>query len=267
MSEGHTIDAAGWSLHLYPHPAEQPWASAVLVHAMMADASYLNTLGDSLAQAGIECWRVDLRGHGASGPHADIGDWSFDDLVDKDYPAIAAWIRTQIQGRPLWLVGHSLGGLTGIAHHARHGRLFDGIVAISSGVWGFESSWLVYWQRRALMTVAGWLVRLIGRLPSRWWGNSTDEAATYWAQLVSWTKHRCWRARDGFDYHQAAQDIDVPCIGLRGSRDRLVRLSDHTELLRMPQAEFCDVADRGHMSTVRDAAEPIIKAIRRHTAS
>jgi predicted alpha/beta hydrolase len=266
VSDAILVDADGWTLHLHPHEAAEPWASAVLVHAMMVDASTLASLGDQLARAGIRCWRVDLRGHGASTPHARDADWSFDDLVDKDYPAVLRWVRDHGDDHPVWLVGHSLGGLVGIAHQGRHSRGFDGIVAISSGVWGFERGWLLHWMRRTLLNVAAVIVRVVGRLPARWWGNPTDEAATYWGQLVHWTRHRCWAAADGFDYHRGAAAIDVPCIGIRGTRDRLVVASDHAELLCMPQAEFRTVAGRGHMSATKDAAETIIEVIRHHTA-
>lgn len=267
MSGPIPIDADGWTIHMYAHTASEPIACALLVHAMMADAAYLSTLGDELAQAGIQCWRAELRGHGASRPHADEADWAFDDLVEKDYPAMVRWARSQAEGLPLWLVGHSLGGLTGVAHQARHGHVFDGIIAISSGLWGFERNWLLHWRRRALMTLASVVVRLVGRLPARWWGGGTDEAATYWGQLVHWIRHRCWTALDGFDYRAAAAGIEVPCIGIRGSGDRLVKPSDHAELLRMPQAEFRTVAGHGHMSTARAAADPIIHAIRQHPAT
>jgi predicted alpha/beta hydrolase len=255
------IDADGWPIHLFAHPVQAPWATVVLVHAMMVDARTLTHLGDQLAEAGIECWRVDLRGHGESRPHAGAGDWSFDELVDKDYKAVIAWVRGRAKDRPMWLVGHSLGGLAGLAHQGRYQAGFDGIVAISSGAWGLETQWWVHWPRRALMIFSGWIVRVLGRLPSRWWGNPTDEAASYWQQLVHWMTHRCWTARDGFDYHQATRAIEIPCIGIHGANDRLVRPADQHILLNMPHAKFLTVPNRGHMSAPRDAAPIIINAL------
>ena len=62
----------------------------------------------SLYRQGFDVWNADFRGHGRSGPHAMTGvEWSYDDIVDYDVPALVAAARTAVPNGPLVWVGHS----------------------------------------------------------------------------------------------------------------------------------------------------------------
>jgi len=112
----------------------------LLVHGVSTDRSCLDfgmerwSLAAHLARAGFECYALDLRGHGDSrpaGPGAPR-DWSFDTYLREDVPAaLEAVRRASGQDRVLW-VGHSLGGLLGIAACQVHPDRIAGLVALAA---------------------------------------------------------------------------------------------------------------------------------------
>ena len=67
---------------------------AVVLHAMMVDRRSMDRptgagLASTLASEGWEVWNADFRGHGGS----VAAQWSYDDLVLRDVPALVAAAR------------------------------------------------------------------------------------------------------------------------------------------------------------------------------
>jgi pimeloyl-ACP methyl ester carboxylesterase len=115
----------GWRLALYrylPSPGTgdgrpQP---VVLCHGMLSnrfavDLDEEHSLARYLRRAGFDAWVMELRGHGGSVRAATGGirpfDWTLDDYVRTDLPAVVGYVR-RVTGAPAvdW-VGHSLGGM------------------------------------------------------------------------------------------------------------------------------------------------------------
>src|SRR6476469_8801568 len=80
--------------------------AVVCLHAMMTDGRYFGARRDgsfaaALSQSGLDVYVADFRGHGRSvPPHAGEGDWSFDDLVELDLPAIVNLVGQASSMRP-----------------------------------------------------------------------------------------------------------------------------------------------------------------------
>jgi pimeloyl-ACP methyl ester carboxylesterase len=92
------------------------------------------SLAAHLAAAGFECFAIDLRGHGTSHPaRADAPTaWNFDDYVLRDVPAALDAVRAATgHDRVLW-VGHSQGGLIGMAACELYPERIAGLVALGS---------------------------------------------------------------------------------------------------------------------------------------
>src|SRR5690349_4674063 len=116
----------------------------VCLHAMMTDGRYFgarrpDSFAATVAAAGFDVLVADLRGHGASvPPRAGPDDWSFDDLVELDLPAIvgAAARAAGCAPEALALLGHSLGGLVAAAALGT-GRIPSprALVLASASVW------------------------------------------------------------------------------------------------------------------------------------
>jgi pimeloyl-ACP methyl ester carboxylesterase len=238
-------------------------AVALCLHAMMTDgrafaAGRSGGFAATLAAAGVATYVLDWRGHGRSvPPRAGQDDWSFDDLVELDLPAVLGAVAVDAGVGPerLAIVGHSLGGLVALAGHgtgvARAGRL----VLLSTSVWlpGRGGSR----RRRALMAALAAVTRTVGRAPIRALRiGPSDEAASYVAQLTGWARTGRWTSRRGVDYLDAVCAISTPTCGWVGDRDWMCRPRDADVLLgRVPGAGPARViAGADHFSMLTDRA-------------
>ncbi len=99
----------GTPLLLRTWRAGDPWAVVLLIHGVAEHSGRYERTGGLLAQAGISATAFDLRGNGGSGGRrADIERWT--DLGD-DIELVMARVRAASEGRPVVLLGHSMGGL------------------------------------------------------------------------------------------------------------------------------------------------------------
>lgn len=100
-----TVD--GRELALYRWPCAAPTrATVALLHGLAEHAGRYAALAERLNAAGIELVAIDLRGHGRS---AGDRTWvkRFDEYLDD---ATALLVSASYPDRPLFLMGHSMGG-------------------------------------------------------------------------------------------------------------------------------------------------------------
>lgn len=234
MDELVARTADGVELRIDRVRAKDPRGVVVCLHAMMTDGRYFGarregSFAAALAEAGYDVLVPDFRGHGRSRPPtAGPDDWSFDDLVELDLPAIVAE-ATRASGcapQDLVLLGHSLGGLVATAALGT-GRIAPPrlLVLPAVSVWLLGSSGPL--RRRAIMSVYRGAATLLGRAPIRALRVGTaDEPRTYVRQLTGWSRAARWTSLRGVDYSHAAQTIDVPCLPFSGAGDWMCRPAD-----------------------------------------
>jgi alpha-beta hydrolase superfamily lysophospholipase len=236
----------------------------VCLHAMMTDGRYFGartpstgSFAGALADAGLDVVVADLRGHGRSvPPDARRDDWSFDDYVELDLPAIvtAAARASDCSIADVSLLGHSLGGLVAAAAIAT-GRIPRprALVLVASGVWlGGGSASL---RRRAAMAVYRTVAARLGYAPIRALRAGTaDEPRSYVEQLAGWARTGRWTSRRGADYLAALNTIDTPTASLVSARgDWMCTPRDAGELAgRIATAAPMRVVGRAH----GDALDP-----------
>lgn len=109
--------------------ARPPWAGLVIVHGLGEHSGRYERTGSILAAAGIEVHGWDLRGHGASGGrHGWVDRW--DRFLD-DVDGALGRCRAAVPGRPIVLLGHSLGGLIAV-DQATSGRPTADLLVLSA---------------------------------------------------------------------------------------------------------------------------------------
>jgi polyhydroxyalkanoate synthase len=92
----------------------------------------LRSLSCFLARIGYDVFNLDLRGHGRSAHLGASRPSTTADYVREDVPAAVAKIQELCGPRPVFLVGHSLGGLVSYAAAPALGSAVAGVVAIGS---------------------------------------------------------------------------------------------------------------------------------------
>lgn len=207
----------------------QSWASGNVSHAAIAivhgfgehSGCYAN-LVDFLVARGYACFGFDHRGHGHSpGKRGHILSW---DEYRGDVRAFLESIRERQAGSPLFLFGHSMGGLIAleyVLHDAEHLR---GVIASAPilGEIGISP-----------------LLQLMGRIMSGLWPSfSLDvklerQALSRNPDMVQASQedplcHSIGSARLGTEIrrarawvHEQAGDLSIPLLILQGSADRI----------------------------------------------
>jgi alpha-beta hydrolase superfamily lysophospholipase len=140
-------------------PAGSPAATAapvLLVHGYGQNryAWHLpsRSFSNYLARAGFDVFNLDLRGHGRSrhlGAHkpTHVADYV------RDLPAAVAEVQRLSGGRPLYYVGHSMGGLIGYAAAATLGPALAGIVTLGSPYHFARGSWALTLVGDAMLAI------------------------------------------------------------------------------------------------------------------
>jgi pimeloyl-ACP methyl ester carboxylesterase len=158
--------ADGWELTVY---RRAPSAAAglrfrepvLLCHGLAAnhytfdfDPPY--SLAHVLSEAGFDCYSLELRGTGRSARPPRLlrgGDFTVDDHVLRDAPAVLAEVLARTGAPRAFWVGHSLGGLVGyaLAQGPERERL-AGLVALGSPVFFTYRPWM-----RLAVSLAGFV--------------------------------------------------------------------------------------------------------------
>lgn len=123
--DGLDMFAQGWA-------PEKPKAVICLTHGLGEHSGRYAHVGATFARAGYVVLGLDLRGHGRSGGQRGHAP-SFEHFM-KDLDGFLAEIRQRYPGLPLFLYGHSLGGILVLNYILRRKPDLHGVVATASGL-------------------------------------------------------------------------------------------------------------------------------------
>jgi pimeloyl-ACP methyl ester carboxylesterase len=198
---------------------------AVLAHAMFARRSEWEKAGFA-RYLGDRGWRTiafDFRGHGDSGKSASQGgDWTYDDLVQRDLPAVTEGARARAKGKRVVVVGHSLGGHVAMAAQATGAIDADGLALIATNVWLRETEpSLPRWLAKVAIARAFEETRVRrGFFPARALRLGSDDEASSYAAVLWRIVGGFWGSEDGrVDYWDAARRVRVPIFALASDGD------------------------------------------------
>ncbi len=216
--------------------ASPAWAKMLIVHGLGEHSGRYEQTAAAFAGAGIEVISFDLIGHGAgAGPRGHVESW---EVYLRDVEERLEAIR--IQGRPLVLMGHSMGALIALAYTLGSGPDPDSLVlsALPIGTAGAA------WQRLMAAPLARIAPRL--RLSTRVSGDqlSRDPSVgeAYFADPLVETRvstrlgaefySAVARARHGIDR------LEVPTLLLHGGLDSLVPPVPEAAVAGLPHVEL-----------------------------
>lgn len=172
------------------HKAGQARGTVLIVPAMGVRQTFYDAIGRWLVQQGLNAVTFDYRGMGLSrreplrGFHADLFDWA-----RLDTAALVDFAAELAPGKPLFWIGHSLGGqLLGLVpNHHRVARAIT--VASGSGYWRENAPALkrvVWWMWYVAAPLS---LRLFGYFPGRRLRKVGDLPRGVMAQWRRWCLH------------------------------------------------------------------------------
>ncbi len=204
---------------------------AILAHAMFARrGEFERPHGDGLARfLRARGWRTiafDFRGHGDSGtPASKGGSWSYDDLAQRDLPAVVACARDRSRRVPVAVFGHSLGGHVALAGQGIGAHDADAIVLLGASLWlpAWEPSLRRWVVKRAVVAACRRILEKRGYFPARALRQgSDDESYASMSALLRTTERGTWQSDDGrHDYRARLRDVRARLFAIASDGDRL----------------------------------------------
>jgi len=213
-------------------PETLPKGAVALVHGYADHGARYAWVASHLTRAGFVVAALDLRGHGASpGERAFIA--SFDQLVD-DAAGYAEAVRGQFVGIPLYVMGHSMGGLVVALYAATRKPAVNGII-LSSPLLKVSDDVSPFLQR--ISGVVGALLPHLAVLPLDTGAISRDPEAVRHYVEDPLVYHGRIMARTGAEMTRAAnriqscmEDVTLPWLALHGTGDRLCDVNGSRQL-------------------------------------
>jgi pimeloyl-ACP methyl ester carboxylesterase len=212
------------------------------------------SLAHALSERGFDCFTVDWRGTGASrrSPSRRWANYSVDDHIRLDAPALLELALKKTGAAKGFWVGHSLGGLIGLAAaQGPRAEQIGGLVTLGAPVFfhydrplkeavrfGLAAAW-PFRLRQELVSVAfapflGHLVLPLSDVIAYPRHIPAAVQRKLYAQLISsvgrgvlvqfrdWIEHNAFRSLDReVDYREGIKRITRPMLMIAGSRDRL----------------------------------------------
>ncbi len=112
-----------------------PQAVVVIVHGLAEHSGRYDYVTQKLNENQLSAYRFDLRGHGKSG--GTRGDNDALEKFLKDTDLVVALAVQENPGKPIFMLGHSMGGLIAAAYGAVHGSKLKGQILSGAAV-GFN---------------------------------------------------------------------------------------------------------------------------------
>lgn len=244
--------------------------------AMGVPAAYYAGFTACLAEAvGGTALAVDLRGQGVDPRRARDGDvFGYREIVEQDLPELVLRWRSALPDRPIYLLGHSLGGQLATLATAELAPHLAGLVLIAAGT-ACPRHWPAHarWRARA----ATWGIRLAAALlpwyPGRRLGFGGDQPARLmrdWSYNARTGRYRLEGSRRGSAaLEQGLAEVRLPVLSLSLRHDPVAPPGATQALLallpsaRLRQEMFSgvvsDPAWRRHFSWARQPDEVAAK--------
>jgi alpha-beta hydrolase superfamily lysophospholipase len=229
----------------------EPKAVVVIHHGLADHSARYTELAVRLVHAGYAVWALDMRGHGRSAGRRISMD-SIDVMLD-DLHAFMKLVRAQEPDRPIFLYGHSFGGLIACLYTIERQPHLAGLVLAAPAL-AFDAPPV----QAAAIAVFGVVARNLPAVPPEHAAFSRREEVVREMNtdpLIDQRKGPARTARAATDGAErvwaAAEELRVPLLALHGtadtltapsgSRDLVERAGTHDKVLRIYDGLYHDL--------------------------
>ncbi len=223
----------GWTYWQSWTPAA-PVAVVVLVHGVAEHSSRYAHVAGRLNTAGYAVYGLDHRGHGrSSGMRGNLG--RFVGAV-ADLHAVRRLAEAALPGLPVFLLGHSLGGLIALDYVTTTGA--DGLRGLALSGTAIDPSIGTRLERRLAPMLSAFIPGLgVTAFDATWISKDPDVISAYRTDPLVYSGKV--RARTGAEslraitrISRALAELHLPVLVMHGSEDRLASPDGARELVR-----------------------------------
>jgi alpha-beta hydrolase superfamily lysophospholipase len=246
---------------------ENPDAVILALHGMGDYANAFMELGDGLGQNHrIAVYAFDQRGFGRS-PSRPF--WAGISTMVNDASDVLTLLRARYPGKPVYLLGNSMGGAVAIVTAASRGHLMDGLILVAPAVWNRD---MMPWYQTAPLAVMShsfpWLP-LTGKGLDIWPSDNIEMLRRLSRDPNMMSSVRVDLIAGVADIMDLARkravDISVPTLLLSGAQDQVIPPDAVTALDRdlagagIVSYHRC-LYDAGYHMLLRDLNGPVVIA-------
>ncbi|MFT3792254.1 MAG: alpha/beta hydrolase [Rudaea sp.] len=206
--------------------ADDSRASVVIVHGVGEHSGRYAHVARRLVAAGCSVHAIDLRGHGRSQGRRAVVD-RFANAVE-DIDRLVERVRAESPGRPLYMLGHSMGGALSLNYALEHGDKLSGLALSAPAVALDGAPWIVRQSSKLLSLVAPNLGAVA--VNAQWISRDRDVVSDYVADPLNW--HGRLPVRTVGELVTSAErlpkrlaSLDLPILLMHGTDDRLAGIS------------------------------------------
>ncbi|HEY8472502.1 MAG TPA: alpha/beta fold hydrolase [Natronosporangium sp.] len=206
-------------LHRYDPPADPAAPIVLCFPAMGVPARFYRPFAVALRDAGLAVVVADLRGTGASQPRPSRASrYGYAELVE-DVGAVLAHLEPDRAGRPIVLLGHSLGGQACLLRLASAAEpAVAGLALVAVGL----PYWRVY-RRRKLAVLAftqaiGAVAAMLGVWPG--WGFGGRQARGVIRDWAYTARTGAFPPLSGVDMEAALAEVRTPVLAISVEHDQ-----------------------------------------------
>lgn len=214
-------------------PKKNPKASIIIVHGLAEHSGRYEHVMTRFAESGAGIYALDLRGHGrSSGKRVFIR--RFTEYVD-DLQALILKAQHAAPEEPVYLVGHSMGGLVVVHHLLEYAGIAKGAILSSPGLdiavevpaWKTKIANLATKIYPGLAVPTGISSEWLSRDPEVVNAYERDYLVTHSATAGWFTAFTQAQARA----FEKAPEIQVPLLLLSAGADKLVSVAAHERFI------------------------------------
>lgn len=229
MNDDVTFYMQGWE------PEGNPKAIVALVHGLGEHTGRYAHVGKALNDAGYALFGFDLRGHGKTGgPRGHIPSL---DAAMQDIQQFIAFQKQNFPDTPIFLYGHSLGGMCALAYVIQYSNDLQGVIVTGAG---FRSPLQKQKAKIAIIKILGSLipaVTLTSGLDSGTVSRDPEVVHKYVSDPLVHDKISAGLGKamlTGIDLCFArAKEFSLPLLIMHGKDDKLVYASGSEEFARL----------------------------------
>jgi alpha-beta hydrolase superfamily lysophospholipase len=257
-SDGTELPLQSWG------DLENPGAVILALHGMGDYANAFMEFGNQIGPTGMAVYAFDQRGFGRS-PTRPF--WAGAASLVNDASDMLTLLRARYPGRPLYLMGNSMGGAVAIITAATRGHLIDGLVLVAPAVWNRDMMpWYQTTSLSALSHSLPWLP-LTGRGLDIWPSDNIEMLRRLSRDPYMMSSVRVDLIAGVADLmdlaRQRAHDISVPTLLLSGKQDQvippeaIVALDADLSGSNLPDYQRC-LYPAGYHMLLRDLNGPVV---------
>ena len=239
--------------------AGDPWATVLIVHGIGEHGGRYEHTGRLMADSGLDVYATDLRGHGLSGGRrVYVNSWG--DYV-ADLGAALELVRAL--GRPVVLLGHSMGALISLTYACSECAKPD-LLVLSAVPLGANAP---AWQRLAAPVLSRLAPTTVIANPIAGNQLSRDPAVgtAYFADPLVQPRSTARLGAEFFAAMERARDnvsrLDVPTLVIHGGDDNLVPTAVSEPLAGVPGVERRVLPGLRHESMNEPEGPEVVAAI------